>query len=335
MPLITDHNKVLEVFHEAGERKWVLPSFNAENLTTVEAILEAVNDYGRVVGINNLPIIIGITNNYSHRPQSVYYTQTRRWEIGLRLFLSDLQVLTSPNSPYSKLRVMIHLDHIQWDEDKELLKWDMNQFSSIMYDASNLPLEENIQKTSAFVEKYADKIVIEGACDEIVKVRSQEKNDGFTTPEMAERYYRETGVDIIVANLGTEHRATVSNLQYQSKLAREIKKRIGPHLCLHGATSLSPKKIKNLYDDGICKVNVWTVLERDSSPALFHDMLQNAAKIVGSEKAKELLYEELLGKQADYNSAPFLDYFTTTYRQGIIFQRMKKIITKYLVSWYV
>ena len=250
MPLISDRKQVLDVFDEAHDRKWVLPTFNVENLTTTEAVLEAVKEYGKIVGIEDLPIIIGITNNYSHRPQSVYYTQTRQWDIGLHLFLSDLIVLTSPEFRYGKLKVMIHLDHIQWDDDKELLDWSMKQFSSIMYDASTLPLEQNINKTAAFVRMNKETIVIEGACDEISSAGS-EKNY-LTTPEIVEKYYNQTGIDIVVANLGTEHRANASALQYRSDIARRIKERIGTHLCLHGTSSVSTEKVAKLFDDGIC-----------------------------------------------------------------------------------
>lgn len=334
MPLILDRKHVLEVFAEAKERKWVLPTFNAENLTTAEAILEATKEYGERIGIKDLPIIIGITNNYSHRPQSVYYTQTRKWDIGLRLFLSDLSVLTATESPYAKLKVMIHLDHIQWDEDKELLDWSMKQFSSIMFDASTLPFEKNTNKTAAFVEKNKDTIVIEGACDEISSSDGSEKND-LTTPEDAEKYFNLTEVDIVVANLGTEHRASASSLQYRGDIARQIRERIGTHLCLHGTSSVSTEKVTKLFDDGICKVNIWTALERDSTPMLFKDMLTNASKVVGTEKVRELFSEHLLGEKANHLDPLSIDYFTTTYRQEIIFHKMKNIITNYLKTWYV
>lgn len=334
MPLIVERPQVLDIYAEAADRHWVLPTFNAENLTSSEAILQAVNDYGRSIGEENLPIIIGITNTYRPRPQSVYYTQTRRWDLGLRLFLSDLKVLTSEPSPFARLRVMIHLDHVQWDEDEELLGWDMARFSSIMYDASTLPLEKNILKTAAFMKRYGHTIVIEGACDEIPEATGTEGND-LTTPEMAEMYHRETGVDIIVANLGTEHRATAAILKYHGELAREISRRIGPRLCLHGTSSVSPDEVSHLFDDGVRKVNVWTALERDSSPALFQDMLENAAKVVGPEKAEELLTSGLLGTRADRTSSPSASYYTTTYRQEVIFQRMKEIVIGYLRTWYV
>lgn len=333
MPLILDRKHVLDVFAEAHDRKWVLPTFNVENLTTAEAILEAVKEYGEILGLEGLPIIIGITNNYSHRPQSVYYTHTGKWEIGLRLFLSDLAVLTSPGSPYEKLKVMIHLDHIQWDDDKELLDWNMKQFSSIMYDASTLPIEQNRIKTAAFVEKNKDTILIEGACDEISSADGSDKND-LTKPEEAEKYYNQTGVDIVVANLGTEHRASASDLEYHGEIARQIRERIGTHLCLHGTSSVSKEKVAKLFDDGICKVNIWTALERDATPKLFKDMLANATKVVGAENARQLLEEKLIGETANNKSSLSIDYFTTKYRQDIIYHEMKNIIKNYLKTWY-
>lgn len=334
MPLILDREEVLDMYAFAREKKWVLPTFNTENLTTTEAILSAVSDYGKEIGIENLPITVGITNTYKDRPQSVYYSHTRNWEIGMRLFLKDLEVLTSPESPFGNLNVMIHLDHIIWDEDLELLDWDMRQFSSIMYDASTLPFEVNIKKTAQFVEKNKDVLLIEGACDEISKAETSGNADDLTTPEMAEIYISGTGVDIIVPNLGTEHRAKASTLKYQGNLAREISKKTGPYLCLHGTSSVSQNELMSLFDDGICKVNLWTALERDSTYALFLNMVKNASKLIGPVKTKEMVGKGFLGLIADGKSAPSLDFYTTTYRQDLIFHRMKEIIKQYVSIWY-
>ena len=285
MPLILDREKVLEIYNDASNKGWVLPVFNTENLTTSEAILSSVFEYGQSININDLPIIIGITNNYPSRPQSQYYTQTRQWKLGMNLFLSDLKQLTAPGSPFANLKVMIHLDHILWDKDQELLNWDMGQFSSIMFDASDLSIDMNIQKTNEFVKLNKDKIIIEGACDEIGKSISNNQME-LTSPDMAERYYLETGVDILVANLGTEHRASSTSRQYHDQLARDIKNKIGPRLCLHGTSSISKEKLIGLFDDGICKVNIWTTLERDSTPALIKNILENMSKMVDRQKVK-------------------------------------------------
>ena len=334
MPLILDRADVLDVYDYAREKKWVLPTFNSENITTTEAILSAVFEYGESIGINNLPIIIGITNTYKDRPQAVYYTHTKRWEIGLKLFLQDLKVLTDKGSPFENLRVMVHLDHIIWDEDRDLLEWDMSQFSSIMYDASTLPFEENIKKTAAFVEQFGQEIVIEGACDEIQK--SGEMNDplGLTTPEMAVRYQNETGIDILVPNLGTEHRSKKSSLKYHGELAKQLSNQIGKVLCLHGSSSVSKEHLANLYEDGICKVNLWTALERESTKALFEAMVKNSVKVVGPEMTKTLIADKILAEAVDYQATQSIKYFTTLYRQEIIFRKMKEIITHYLRLWY-
>jgi fructose-bisphosphate aldolase class II len=333
MALIVDRNQVLDVYSEVRERGWVIPSFNAENLTTVEAILEAAYAHGQTKDLDSLPIIIGITNNYPPRPQAVFYTNTREWIIGLRLFMKNLEVLTSQDSPYRNLRVMIHLDHIQWHFDSVLLDWDMNQFSSIMFDASTLPLQENITHTAAFVDRHRNDIVIEGACDEL-PAASGDTGNRLTTPGEAETYFRKTGVDVVVANLGTEHRAPTSSLKYEGQLAREISRRIGSRLCLHGGSSLADGELAHCFDDGICKVNVWTALERDSATVLFQRMVENAAKIVGRERAKEMLAEGLIGKNADVESPHSMAFYASSFRREIVFRRMKDIVQNYLRVLY-
>jgi fructose/tagatose bisphosphate aldolase len=334
MPLILDRKNVLDVYSEAGQKKWVIPTFNSENLTTTEAILSAALDYSLKINKPDLPVTIGITNQYTHRSQSVYYTHTRLWDIGLKLFLADLHVLTANGSPFEKLNVMIHLDHTQWDSDKPLLEWDMNQFSMIMYDASALPFEENIKLTAAFIEKHGHEIVVEGACDEIVDATGDTRSD-LTTPEQALRYLNQTGADFIVANLGTEHRASAADLKYHGDLAREISMLTGTKLVLHGTSSVGNDQVMNLFNDGIAKVNIWTILERNTSPVLFEDMVRNASKITGKEKAEEMMRSGLLGEKADRSGKASLTHYTTVYRQDIVFGEMKKIVRDYFNLWYV
>jgi fructose/tagatose bisphosphate aldolase len=334
MPLILDRNKVLDVYKEAAQKKWVIPTFNSENLTTTESILAAALEYSRKINKPDLPVTIGITNQYSHRSQSVYYTHTRMWDIGLKLFLADIAVLTGQGSPFEKLSVMIHLDHTQWDSDKPLLDWDMNLFSMIMYDASSLPFDENIERTAEFIRKNGQKIVVEGACDEIVDATGDTRST-LTTPSQAIKYLDQTGADFIVANLGTEHRASAADLKYHGDVARQISKLTGTKLVLHGTSSVSNDQVKNLFDDGIAKVNIWTILERNSSPVLFEDMVRNASKISGHEKTMAMIENGLLGAKVDKGGKASLSHYTTVYRQDIIFREMKNIVTDYFNLWYV
>lgn len=333
MALITKRKEVLDIYAEAAQKKWVIPCFCSENLTTTEAVLAAVKEYGDLIGIPDLPIIIAITNNYPHRSQSVNYTQTRNWKVGLQLFLEEIKILTSKYSPYKDVRVMLHLDHIQPDVDQELLNWDMGQFSSIMYDASNLSLDENIKLTHKFVERCGSEIVVEGACDEIIEFGKG--GSEFTTPEKAERYIEETGCDFIVANLGAEHRSNTSELHYLGDIAREIKARIGVKIVLHGASSVGMEQLVNLFDEGICKANIWTVLERDSVIKLFEELVSNASKIIGSQQVDILKSQGILGNKIESKGEKSIDFYTNLFRQSIIFEEMKKIVKSYLSIWYV
>jgi fructose/tagatose bisphosphate aldolase len=334
MPLILERQKVLDVYQEAAQKRWVIPTFNTENLTNTEAILAAALEYSQIINQPDLPVTIGITNQYSHRSQSVYYTHTRRWDIGLKLFLADIEVLTSKGSPYENLTVMIHLDHAQWDTDEPLLNWDMSKFSMIMYDASNLPFEENIRLTARFVMENGHKIVIEGACDEIMDATGDERSS-LTTPEQAIKYLNQTKADFIVANLGTEHRASASDLKYHGDLARQISKLTGPKLVLHGASSVGNDQVRNLFIDGIAKVNIWTIMERDSSPVLFEDMVKNASNVIGKERTEAMIESGLLGENVIKSTKASLSHYTTAYRQDIIFGAMKKIVMEYFKLWYI
>lgn len=333
MSIITNADKVRNIYKRAMNNSWVLPCFCTENLTSTEAILTAAEEYRVLKSLKRLPIIIAITCRYDHRSQAVNYTHTKRWDIGLKLFMADLRVLCDESDAFENLEVMVHLDHIQHDLDEQLLDSDMSIYSSIMYDASNLSIKENTQKTKDFVIKCSNEIVIEGACDEIVDATGTVRN-ALTTPEKAKAYFDETGVDMIVANLGTEHRATAKELQYHGDYARRIRDLIGTKIVLHGASSVPNEQIHNLIDDGIIKVNIWTTLERDSSPILFEHMVKNACRTAGDKTVKRLIDEDYLGGRCLSGSLTSIDYFTTVSRQNIVFLQMKKIVKSYLDMWY-
>jgi len=336
MSIIRDISKTREIYKKAGEKGWVIPCFCSENLTTTEAVLSAAEDFRTEYGLQNLPVILAMTCLYPHRSQAVNYTHTKRWETGLKLFTEDTKILCENGGPFENLDVMIHLDHIQHDLDTALLENDLTDYASVLYDASSLPLEQNIEKTAAFIKKRGGGILVEGACDEIMDADGETHND-FTTPEQALRYRKETGADLIVCNLGTEHRASGKDLQYRGDISREIKSRIGSRIVLHGTSSVTNQQVKDLYKDGICKVNIWTALERDSSPVLFAEMARHAGEVADAETLKILTEEKILAEKSNSNvqSQMNLKYFTALYRQNIVFDKMKSIAKEYFQMWYI
>jgi len=69
--------------------------------------------------------------------------------------------------------------------------------------------------------------------------------------------------------------------RYRGDLARACSARVGGTLVLHGCSSVPPSELGNLFTDGVRKVNIWTMLERDASPALLADLVANADKVGG------------------------------------------------------
>lgn len=330
MPIITGRKNVLAVYEEAAKKGWVIPCICSENLTTTEAILTAASEFAIEKGYDRIPITLAITNQYDHRSQSVFYTHTRYWAVGLALFRASIEILAEV---FPNVDILIHLDHAQHDTDADLLDSDLSMFSSVMYDASTLPMEENIRKTKAYVERKGDELLIEGACDEIVDATGEARCE-ITDADKCEMYMRETGVDIVVANLGTEHRASGQDLHYYADAAKAIKAKIGPRICLHGTSSVSNDQIAKLFDDGICKVNIWTALERDSAPALTEWTVKNVAKCGGAKLEQKLIDEGYLTASSKTGDKSSLQHFTTAARQEIVFGEMKKIVRGYLDLWY-
>lgn len=332
MPLIHERAEVLATYADAARRGWVVPCFGSENLTTTEAVLEAALRHAALLGTPDLPVTVAITGAYPHRSQASFYTHTRQVDLGLRLFLADLRELTAAGSPYAHLRVMAHFDHAQHDLDAIALEsGEPGPWASVMYDASTLPLAENMARTRAFVERRGRQVVIEGACDEIVDAGNG--GGDLTTPERAAEYRASTGVDLMVANLGTEHRASGADLRYRGDLARSCSARVGGVLVLHGCSSVPPAELGNLFADGVRKVNIWTMLERDASPLLLADLVAHADR-VGGPVAAALQAKGLLGAEAPVSGRAALSHFTTVHRQDIIHRAMVATAAGFFALWY-
>ena len=186
------------------------------------------------------------------------------------------------------------LDHGQFNSDETLLEDFLDDFSCVMFDCSTLPFDENIRRTAAYVERHGDHVTIEGAVDEITSAGGIPR-DELCTVERAQQFVRETGVDLIVPNVGTEHRSTLEKAKYHGGLARAISQAVGKILCLHGTSSLGVHDIDRIKDDGIIKVNIWTRLERIGGQAVARHTLKDLGNILDAGEITELVREGLLG----------------------------------------
>jgi fructose/tagatose bisphosphate aldolase len=331
MPIVLGKEKVVALYRAAAGRRWVVPTFCAENQTTVEAVLAACQAKATELGAR-VPVTIAMTGRYSHRAQAVHYAGSRNPETGLELFLGDCEVLARPGGDYPDVDVLTHLDHGQYDDDAAWLDGDLSRFSSVMFDASHAPWDLNLEVTAGFVARHGDEVLVEGAADEIVDATGGVRGE-LTSPERAAEFVERTGADMVVANLGTEHRASASDLRYVPEAARAIAERIGPRLVLHGASSVPVPQLATLFDDGVCKVNIWTTLERDTSPLLLRAMLEKADAVAGGT-AVQLAAEGLLGPNAPVTGRADIGYFTSAWRNQVVLRGMQGIVASYLDLWY-
>ena len=297
MPLISDPQEVEAIYDEARACGVCLANFCTAHSYATEAILRAASEFGHEHGIPDVPVIVSVTGNYPIESQLASYTPLHDALFGLRALLSDVDLMLSAGSPYANLRVMLHLDHGQPDRDADLLPEVMDTFATVMYDASNWPLAENIRRTAAFVERNQHRVQVEGAVTEIVQAVSQAQRDDLTTPEEAERFWRATGVSLLVCNLGTEHRATVPVARYNGEVARAIRDRVGQRLVLHGVSSVPDAALSTLVQDGIIKVNLWTTFERTGAQAVARDVLEQLGNILSAGDLALLGAEGWLGER--------------------------------------
>jgi fructose/tagatose bisphosphate aldolase len=307
MPFVSDPLEVEAIYDQARECGVSLANFCTENAYTTQAILRSAYEFGREHDIVRMPVIISATGNYPIESQLVGYTPLHNALIGARALIADVETLLGEGSPYADLRVMLHLDHGQPDLDQELLTDLLDRFATVMYDASNLPLEANIKRTSEFVARYGHRVQIEGAVTEIVQAESQAQRDELTTPEEAERFWRSTGVSLLVPNLGTEHRATAPVAHYQPLVARAISALVGKRLVLHGSSSVPDTALDGLAQDGIVKVNLWTTFERVGGQAVARFVMKQLGNILPATELDQLRSEGWLGEQ----------YSSDAYRTGV------------------
>ena len=295
MPLVTDYNAVKETYQQAVECGIGLPVFCAEDRETLEAILASALKMGQEIGVDDLPIIPAWTCRYPSRGQMTLLTACGDPVLGTQMMFSDLKLLAGENSPYRKLRVLPHLDHAFPWLDGDILDNFPDQFASVMCDASEKTFDENIALTARYVEKVKGRVVVEGAVDEIFESGGVEKNEP-TTVQQAQKYLSQTGVDIIVPNVGTEHRATADQVIYNSKRAREISAAVGKILCLHGTSSAKPEDLPKIPADGFVKINVYTTLAVKGGQALTHHVLDNLGNIFDQKQLTELVQQGILGE---------------------------------------
>lgn len=325
MAIIRDGEHAREILKEVSDKGQSLPCFCTESVYTTEAIFRGAKqfkDQRKIPG--QLPLIIAFTASYEDRQQLKNYTGLGDFREGMLAVKADIERLSRQDGPYQDLDVIVHLDHAQPGSDQWILEEYSEFISSVMWDCSHMSMEDNIFAMKGFTKANKSGFVIEGAVDEIYNYNAANIPSGvadkITDPELAHRYFHETGCDLIVANLGTEHRRTEGTVEYHQEVARQITGLIGRKLVLHGSSSLDAKDFSALAEDGILKVNLWGKLESEPGKKLAEHIIRELENQLSSDQAGQLIEEGFLSQNmSQLTYRPSIHYLTEKYRRDEIY----------------
>ena len=226
-----------EMLEKARDGKYAVGQFNINNLEWTKSILQTAEEL-------KAPVILGVSEGAGK-----YMTGFKTVADMVKAMIEEMKI-TVP--------VALHLDHGTYDGCYKCIKAG---FSSIMFDGSHLPIEENIEKTKELVNVTkqlglsleAEVGAIGGEEDGVVG------KGECADPEECKKI-ADLGVTMLAAGIGNIHGKYPANwegLSFETLAA--VKAKVGGMpLVLHGGTGIPTDMIKKAISLGVAKINVNT-----------------------------------------------------------------------------
>ena len=226
-----------EMLNKAMEGHYAVGQFNINNLEWTKAILLTAQE-------NNSPVILGVSEGAGK------YMCGYKTIVGMVNGMLEELNITVP--------VALHLDHGSFEGAKKCIKAG---FSSIMFDGSHYPIEENIEKTKILVNTCD---VLGISLEAEVGSIGGEEDGVIGMGECADpnecKQIADLGVDMLAAGIGNIHGKYPANwkgLSFETLDAIQQKTGVMP-LVLHGGTGIPAEMVKKAITLGVAKVNVNT-----------------------------------------------------------------------------
>lgn len=182
--------------------------------------------------------------------------------------------LTIRMAKNAEVPVAVHLDH--GTSYEECIKAIHAGFSSVMYDGSSLPFEQNIQNTRKVVEAaHACGVSVEAEIGHVggaeggalIKEGKEADASMYTTVEEAAEFVEKTGVDALAVAIGTVHGIYKGKPVLDLDRLENIRKVLDIPLVLHGGSGLSDQDFRNVVKKGINKINFFTEMSMAAAQA--------------------------------------------------------------------
>lgn len=237
MPFVT----LREVLQNAQQEGYAVGAFNANNMEIVKAIMEAAVE-------ERSPVILQASQG------ALRYAG-----------LNYITAMVRAAAEEADVPVVLHLDHgTSFEQTMLCLRYG---FSSVMFDGSRYPLEENIARTAKVAEvAHAMGATVEGELGKIGgtedDISVDEREAFFTDPAEAEQFVREAGIDALAVAIGTAHGPYKGEPVLDFERLAAIKKVVPVPLVLHGASGVPAESIRKAIELGVCKINIDTELRQ-------------------------------------------------------------------------
>jgi fructose-bisphosphate aldolase, class II len=276
-----------DIVHRAWKKGIVVPGFNIPYLPMMEPVIRALHD------TNTFGLIM------------VARLEWVKFKSGSMRSIRD---------EYNKLKDLrftrLHLDHVPVVDEDNLLTDYRNiiaeaielGYNSVMIDGSRLSLEENIEKTRIITDlAHQAGIPVEAELGAVMGHESGPlppyeelfaSGKGFTSPDEAKRFVRETNTDWLSVAIGNIHgaisAATRTAKKIEARLAipqlKKINESANIPLVLHGGTGIAKDYLMQSFKQGIAKINIATAIRQP-----YEKMMNSSVKA-----AREAVYAGML-----------------------------------------
>lgn len=267
-----------ELMKDANEKGYAVGAFNATNLESLIAIIEAAEETGKGVILNHAEVHSSL------------------------IAIEDIGPIMVEYAKKASVPVCVHLDH------GTSLESCMNAirlgFTSVMLDASGEDYEANVRDT-ALICRLAHSVGVtveaelghifssdigvgEGAVQETLD-SYESAEDVYTNPDMAKDFVERTGVDALAIAFGTAHGVYQTKPKLDLDRITKIKEKIDIPFVMHGGSGLTKEEFQTAIHNGIRKINYYTYMS-----------------LAGGKAVKEAMDKVEAGENVFYHDIPLI-----------------------------
>ncbi len=244
----------VELLQYAREHKITIGAFNALNMETLQALVAAAEK-------KEVPLIV--------------QTYHRHVDFAGADFM---QAIAEVASRHAKVKLAMGLDHGRSFEQAKMCI-DAG-YSGVMIDLASEDYDYNVEETRRVVElAHSRGISVEAELGTISDAdrTPEEIAEGYTDPDTARKFVKDTGIDCLAVSIGTAH----GMYKYQPKinfdLLKELIDTVSCPIVVHGGSGTPDEDVSRMVKMGVAKLNVGTDFFNAYNEALYQFYQENSA----------------------------------------------------------